>query len=213
MRYISKKEREPAVFTEWKSMANEEWQPTFQGMNSEVKRVLKTSLIEEQLGLCCYCESALPGAPSHIEHFRPQESFPEMSLEYRNMHCSCQSNLRPGEPAHCGTSKGNWFDEELLISPLDPECATHFLFSADGRIHPACETDEVARETIVRLNLNCHKLIESRKNVLNSLLDFSLSEEEMSQSYLYYIKNSSAEEPHAFLSAVTVVVGQYFALE
>lgn len=207
MRYIEKMP-EPVRFTEWKNAANDDWVPSFDNMASDVKEKLKASLIKEQRGICCYCESKLIKNDSHIEHFRPQERFQELSLDYNNLFCSCQSNLKKGDPRHCGNAKGEWFDEELLISPLSPDCASHFCYTADGHVFPANSTDAAAKETIKRLALDCPKLVDSRKAVLEHFLDDSISDEEALLFINKTIESASAENPQSFISAILSVFGK-----
>lgn len=57
MRFIRKNYEEPSFFTEWKGEETPDWKPTFEEMS--IKKKLKAFLIEEQIGLCCYCESKL----------------------------------------------------------------------------------------------------------------------------------------------------------
>lgn len=55
-----------------------------------IKNVVKESLIEEQLGLCCYCGISVDAENVHIEHFMPQIDYPARQLDYHNLHASCQ---------------------------------------------------------------------------------------------------------------------------
>ncbi len=207
MRYI-KKLPEPVRFTEWKKEANAEWTPTFDNMASDVKEKLKESLIKEQRGICCYCESILVKNNSHIEHFRPQEKFEDLSLDYNNLLCSCQSNPKRGDPIHCGSAKGNWFDDKMLISPLSPDCASHFRYTADGHIFPANDDDVAAKTTIEHLALDCSKLVDSRKAVLEQFLDDSIPDDKFLLYIRKTIETSTAENPQSFISAIISVFGE-----
>jgi hypothetical protein len=70
------KQPEPIEFSEWKAQANENWQPTYAELRSDVKQAVKKSLMQEQGYLCCYCEQRLDETRSHIEHFQPQYNDP-----------------------------------------------------------------------------------------------------------------------------------------
>ena len=121
MKFIQKK-AEPASFANWKALESDEWSPSYRALPGKIKKALKESLIQDQGKICCYCERRLQLDDSHIEHFQPQSS-PEVDpLDYSNLLCSCQNRLKPKEPRHCGNSKGDWFDAELLISPLNEFC-------------------------------------------------------------------------------------------
>jgi len=202
MRYIQKNNTEPASFTRWKGKASADWEPTFENMNSAVKKDIKSALKKEQLGLCCYCESKLRDDYSHIEHFRPQETYKWLSLDYGNMLCSCQSNLKKGDPIHCGNAKDNWFDESLTISPLSRDCASHFRYTGDGHVYPADEHDSAAIATIEHLKLDIRKLVDSRQEVINAFLDPKISDAEFKRFYDLYFRNLSAENPPEFISAI-----------
>lgn len=118
MKFIKKKEREPQRFTDWKALSNEEWQPAYHELSGRVKKDVVDSLLDEQGSLCCYCGQQISASTSHVEHFRPQSRFPEKELEYVNLHVSCQKVRKKQMPEYCGIAKGDWFDEELTISPL-----------------------------------------------------------------------------------------------
>lgn len=92
------------------------------------------ALMAEQGYICCYCERRLTNDDSHIEHFRPQSDPTVDPLDFGNLLCSCQNQLKKGEPRHCGNLKGEWFDRDLLVSPLIPGCEDRFAFTGDGEI-------------------------------------------------------------------------------
>lgn len=96
------KHQEPSEFLQWKANATEDWQPSYAQLSGSIKNSVKQALITEQGYLCCYCECRLRDEDSHIEHFRPQHNSSIDSLDYSNLLCSCQNNLKKGEPRHCG---------------------------------------------------------------------------------------------------------------
>ena len=147
--------------------------------------------MKEQGYICCYCERRLTEDDSHIEHFKPQSNPAVDGLDYTNMLCSCQNQLEPGEPRHCGILKGKWFDNNLLISPLDNGCEGRFIYTGDGEIRPATESDVAATKTIEKLGLSIPKLNDMRKNAIKPFLDENLDELEFSRFVNgYLIKNS-----------------------
>jgi uncharacterized protein (TIGR02646 family) len=182
------KQAEPAAFREWKDLANDDWKPTFFDLSGSVKQSLKAALIAEQGFICCYCERRLIDADSHIEHFEPQHR-PEVDpLEYGNLLCSCQNQLKKGEPRHCGNRKGDWFDPELLVSPLDLDCEARFSFSGDGRMKPADAGDQAAVTTIEKLGLAIPKLNALRAYVIDPFLDDTLTREELDAFVIGYLQ-------------------------
>ncbi|MGP8336075.1 hypothetical protein, partial [Serratia sp. CY43514] len=91
---------------------------------------------------------------------------------------------------HCGSAKGEWFDELLTISPLSADCESRFKFTADGEIQPANVNDEGAKESIRHLNLNLPKLNSMRKNALEPFLDENLTDDEFSEFVKGYLEYS-----------------------
>ena len=172
------KQKEPRKFSEWKALANDNWQPAYNDLSGETKAAVKESLMKEQGYICCYCERRLSDEDSHIEHFIPQSSPKADPLDYSNMLCSCQNKIKKGEPRHCGNLKGNWFDENLLVSPLDPGCEQNFVYTGDGGIHPNSCTNIAAKETINHLGLNIPKLRSLRAKIIEPFLDVSLSDDQ-----------------------------------
>jgi len=158
-------------FDKWKASANDDWQPTYEDLSSTTKEEVKFSLMQEQGYICCYCERRLTDDDSHIEHFNPRSNNAVNPLDYANMLCSCQNQLEQGEPRHCGHLKGDWFDNQLLVSPLDPDCGGHFACTADGKIQPARKSDDAATRTIEKLGLNINKLNALRKKAIEPFLD------------------------------------------
>jgi uncharacterized protein (TIGR02646 family) len=184
MKHI-KKGREPKEFTEWKGLANENWQPSYDDLRNPEKTIVKNALMEEQGYICCYCEQELIETDSHIEHLLPQDSYPEKALDFSNMLRSCQDKLKKGEPRHCGNLKG---DDELPISPLDEDCERYFKYTYDGYIEPVNEKARTTIETIKMLGLDIDKLNALRKDAIEPFIDSLLTEEELIEFVSAYLK-------------------------
>lgn len=202
------KQPEPDSLRHWKAHANADWQPRYADMPGDIKRALRHALIAEQGGVCAYCESRLLEADSHIDHVRPQHDPQCDPLDYSNMVCSCQNNLPPKEPRHCGMRKDAWFDEALLVSPLDASCAGRFVFTGDGRILPNAD-DPAAAETIDRLGLDITKLRSLRKAVFDGFLEPALSDEELRTLLADYVARDAQGHYGAYVTAVAYVFGDY----
>jgi len=177
-----KKGKEPKELTEWKGLANDNWQPSYNDLRNPEKSIVKAALMEEQGYLCCYCEQELIASESHIEHFLPQESYQEKALDFSNLLCSCQGKIKKGEPRHCGNLKG---DDELPISPLDEDCEKYFKYTYDGYIEPV---DEKAQITIKTLGLDITKLNAQRKDAIEPFIDGLLTEDELMEFVSAYLK-------------------------
>jgi uncharacterized protein (TIGR02646 family) len=205
MKYIAKGPQ-PQALSEWKASGNDNWHPTYDNLDSDTKSALKEALMAEQGYLCCYCESRVTLDDSHIEHFRPQSDESVDPLDFSNMLCSCQSQ---GKTLHCGHRKGDWFDGELLISPLDPSCESRFSFAYDGHIMPASEDDVAAKETIERLGLDIGNLVESRAKAIEPFLDDALTEEDLKGFVSGYLQKDSRGAYGAFWTSIRYLFGGY----
>ena len=173
------KQQEPGAFTEWKALDKMSHRPNWERVPRDTKRDVHLALMQEQGFLCCYCEASLDRENSHVEHFRPKSKlrYRHLQLDYTNLHSSCGRDSVKGEPRQCGFSKGSWFDEQLMVSPLDAACEAGFRFTGDGRIHPAHgEAAEAAAMTIKRLALDLPKLDKRRQEVLHTYTDLSIPE-------------------------------------
>lgn len=170
------KNQEPQRFSDWKRQDRMAHRPNWNRVSGAVKREIREALLTEQGYICCYCESRITIDNSHVEHFRPRKGYSQLQLEYLNMHCSCLPDQSRDEPDHCGHKKGSWFDDVLLISPLQRGCDRRFKFTADGEIFPRQSNDSAAETTIKRLGLDLPRLNARRAAVVEALLDLSPAE-------------------------------------
>jgi uncharacterized protein (TIGR02646 family) len=170
MRFIEKT-AEPDILQQFKAQSNADWQATYDKLQNPEKRELHQILLAEQGYICCYCGARISLADSHIEHFQPQESYPDKQLDYRNLLVSCLRQPNAGDPLHCGVSKGNWYDRTLTVSPTIANCADFFEYQADGKIIPSRDhlKKTAADTTIERLKLKIANLTKSRAKSLEGL--------------------------------------------
>ncbi len=187
------KNKEPHNFTEWKNSGIRKYSK----LKNPLKKEVKNSLIEEQGGICCYCESSIINKDSHIEHFIPQSHLECNDLDYQNLFCSCQNQLKKGSPKHCGMSKDNSYEEELLISPLDKSCESKFEYDMNGNIYPIND-DNSAIYTIDCLKLNLLK--RKRKAVIDGIFE-TLATFDF-DSYLKKDKNGYFNEFHTMIESL-----------
>ena len=163
---------EPVQFSTWKSGKKTSGHPEWKRVPPDIKNIVHQSLLEEQGYICCYCERQIRESGSHTEHFRPKR-FGDLQVDYANLLCSCERDLKAGVPYHCGVLKDDWFDENLLVSPLTENCEDRFLFTGSGEILPRQDEDEAATTTIARLGLNVEKLKAMRAKAIEALHDLS----------------------------------------
>lgn len=164
------------------------WEPTYENLAD--KAGVLASLVREQHHLCAYClgrigkRVAPPGSDAHIDHLRPQSSFPEDELRYSNMVASCQgrSGKEPrAAPEHCGAARGDWFDQDSFVTPLWPDCERFFKYRENGDIEAVDDQGPVregssttrrlaAEETMMHLRLTIPLLKRHRKAAIDEAL-------------------------------------------
>lgn len=147
---------------------------TFANLPSGVKDHIQLQLVEDQRGVCCYCQSRIRADWNgmKIEHWQSQSSdkYPERQLDYTNMLGACLGGQKYGEKSprythHCDTAKG---DSDLCFNvcdvahPIDRQIR----FLGDGRI----ESDDAAINGALNevLNLNWSRLVNNRRGVLDA---------------------------------------------
>lgn len=200
------KGNEPVALTEWKALANEDWQPTYGDMSGEVKEAVKESLLVEQGHICCYCERRLSAGDLHIEHLQPQSSAAVDPLDYSNMICSCQNQIKRGAPRHCGNLKA---DNTLPITPFDVDCEEHFSYTHDGRIQPTPQNNPRAQETIQTLGLGLPKLNEMRGQAIEPFLDGDLDAADLVSFVTGYLKKDDDGCFAPFCTTIEQLFGLY----
>lgn len=170
MKYVFKG-TEPASFTNWKALANDQWLPAYADLQNPEKRALHQSLLTEQGHVCCYCGRRISLENSHIEHFRPQERYANVSLDYSNLFASCLRTKSQRMPLHCGHQKANWFDEHIHIMPTNIGCERRFRFLLNGSIEPTRATDKHATQMLEVLALDIAFLKNRRAQTLLGIFD------------------------------------------
>jgi uncharacterized protein (TIGR02646 family) len=158
---------EPQELLDWKTLENDDWKPSFDNLQGNEKRAVRNSLLAEQGYICCYCNKDISDDNFHIEHFKPQETFEALELDYNNLHASCLKNQKPESPLHCGMAKGNWFDNAHTLSPLTNHEGS-FSFLYNGKVEA---TVPIAKQMVERLNLNDASLTAKRKAEIAGILD------------------------------------------
>ncbi len=199
----------PESLAGWIAKGNEDWKPEYSDLPKNIKNTVKEALMTEQGWLCCYCERSLTDEDSHIEHFRPQSNPDVDPLDFSNMLCSCQNLLKKGEPRHCGHLKEDWFDPDLLVSPLQPDCECQFAFSGRGEIMPAANHDRAACETIARLGLNIAKLQALRNKAIEPFLDDNLKTEDLRKFVTGYLDRDDAGKFGQFHTTIKYLFGNF----
>ncbi len=212
MKYIQKSQ-EPNSFTIWKEQENEDWKPNWDNFSKPQKTDVHDSLLQEQGFICCYCGMLIDNTNSHIEHLKPRKNHPDLTLDYTNLLASCQRKREPKEPLHCGSQKDEWYDENLMVSPLDIYCAEFFRYTEDGQILSTeiLEKKPTADTTIDKLGLNINKLQKMRAGAIEAILEGfeDLTDDErlsLWQSFSEIDENGKNQE---FCAAISYIISSY----
>lgn len=213
MRYIHKG-KEPTDFSKWKGQKNEEWTPTWDDLRTPQKPMVHDALLREQGYICCYCGRRITRDTSHIEHLKPRKTYPNLALEYTNLLASCQRERERREPLHCGSKKDDWYDEHLMVSPLDANCAEFFRYTDDGQIlaTEVTEKKSPAHTTIDKLGLNIDKLNAMRRAAIEDILEVidSLTDEEKQKLLLGFEQPDANGQYEEFCDAIAYILKAYY---
>jgi uncharacterized protein (TIGR02646 family) len=133
--------------------------------NYPEKDELRTSLLIEQGHICCYCMQRISSHRMKIEHWKSQDEYPNLQLDYNNLLAACEGGQgSPRHLQHCDTKKGN---TEITINPLDNynNCENMIKYRGNGQIYSDDETMDNELNNV--LNLNMQTLVNNRKEVLD----------------------------------------------
>jgi len=136
------------------------------------KDELRTALVGEQKGLCCYCTGRIraDATAMKIEHWHCQATHPQHQLAYGNLLGSCLGGQgQPTTGQHCDTRKAN---RDLKWNPATPAhvIETRLRYLADGTVDSADAVFNDQLNSILGLNLPF--LRNNRKSVLDSVLEW-----------------------------------------
>jgi uncharacterized protein (TIGR02646 family) len=158
---------------------------TYDGFSS--KNDVRLALIKEQKGLCAYCNgrisnernSILNKPKTGIEHYKSQEEYPHLQLEYGNMLGVCNGVSTDSNSAvqHCDTSRGS---KALTIDPLSISCEKSIIYGSDGKISSSDETIQHDLHDILRLN---QAILRRNRKAINDVV--------LKRMYKFYPKKNN----------------------
>lgn len=172
MRQIRKQAPPPAL-TEWIAANQNGPNCGYSSVSSELRKIIRTSLVAEQGGLCAYTGRTIDVESCHIEHLKPQAYCQGIEdVTYRNLVAAVPAPNAPKLPygAHFKDSWPSDDEASLFVSPLQDGCAERFSYNFRGEIHPANTADAAAKETIKRLGLDHSILVGFRREAINRTL-------------------------------------------
>jgi hypothetical protein len=69
--------------------------------------------------------------------------------------------------ASCPHKKSDWYDRDLIVSPLDPGCAEYFRYTAAGEMFPTTDHKRsAAARTIIELIPHCANITYQLQQLL-----------------------------------------------
>ncbi|MHB9150036.1 MAG: retron system putative HNH endonuclease [Thermoleophilia bacterium] len=179
-------------------------------MGSDCHRLVAESLREEQMYLCCYCESEVAPDTSHVEHMAPRSREPARTYEYSNLAASCNG----GTAEHCGRFKdsrhknpGFFYDPTKFCAPHDPTTERLIGYLFDGSVEPASglnsSDSEKATYMIGYIGLDCPRLTGRRRQqarAIVSVLGGNPDDDLVQWARNYYLNPDSEGRPRSFPS-------------
>ncbi len=172
MRMI-KKTRAPRSFQQYIRAEN----ATFEDMDKVVKDDLRESLINEQEGVCAYCQQTLKVEKVKIEHYCEQsicngeDGMEDKRLDYSNLLAVCLGVGGKPTIQHCDTYKANFDKDSGLPIKVNPQLKPHIntiSYSSTGLIRSSNKNYD--EEMNKFLNLNTRYLKDLRKRKWSKIL-------------------------------------------
>ncbi|MCC5617676.1 hypothetical protein LC605_21805 [Nostoc sp. CHAB 5836] len=113
-----------------------------------------------------------------------------------------------------GHKKKYWYDENLMVSPLEINCADFFKYPASGEIKPTDNAGKkaIAETTIKKLALDIDKLQKMRKKAIDGALlaTEGLTEIEIQLLAEGYQELDANDQYTPFCAAITYLLKNYF---
>jgi uncharacterized protein (TIGR02646 family) len=157
---------EPNSLTQHRAQAHSDYD------NYAQKDELRTALVGEQKGLCCYCTGRIRAGSStmKIEHWQCQDRYKHLQLAYGNLLGACLGGEgKPHAEQHCDTLKA---DRDLKWNPANTAhvIETRLRYLVDGAVFSNDAEFNTQLNDVLGLNLSYLK--SNRKAVLDSVLQW-----------------------------------------
>ncbi len=181
MQYIEKYPTPPQDWDRWFTKADGirsfDYKKDYDALTN--LRLAKRFLLNEQHGLCAYCQQVIPIENASIEHVTPKEHNVNLSTNYYNLVVVCKTQMKDSEgKVHCDKQRLS-----SLISPIifyrnvdasTTKTNSYFGAYADGSVFAKPNLDEQTKKQVEAfieiLNLNHSRLKETRaKEVLDGI--------------------------------------------
>lgn len=182
---------EPDFFTQAKStvklpLVSDAWRdPAIEVIRPQLREHI---LMQEQNGLCCYCEKKMDSHPknSNIDHFKLKAGhlFPQKTLEYTNLVVSCNTTGRCSSHKDKKITSKDEYDH--IVNPIDENPDDYFDYLLTGEIVPINDNAKATFTIdIFKLGRNeSDSLSQARKQLAETLRYLSnLSLEDIYESF------------------------------
>lgn len=200
MKKVVKSAQEPELLAQYRQEnPDDNWKKDFKPNNPDGYKQVKQQLIDDQKGLCAYCEIDLK--PGHgkgtddfrVEHFHPENPHnppPNHALDWSNMLGCCSggnakyvtdSEERFTSPDHsCDVPKGSKNLTGSILNPVTdiPAYPRLFKYKEQGEDAGMIEIDQQlcpehlqqqAEQSLAELNLNAKRVKRFRSAVIDKL--------------------------------------------
>jgi uncharacterized protein (TIGR02646 family) len=183
MQYIKKQNTEPVDWNQWFTVPpvrrSFDYGADFSSLPN--LRLAKSFLINEQHGLCAYCQQKITIEDASIEHITPKEHNKELSTNYFNLVAVCKKQ-QVADPLtnklHCDSTKGSELLSPLVFYANAKSTGTrlnnYFIAYSSGEVvaknNLETHTKSQVEAFIEILNLN-HSILKNKraKDVLNGI--------------------------------------------
>lgn len=218
MEYISKSPSLPANWDQWFTDINGIRIQDYRAQSCSCRdlKLIRSFLLQEQNGLCAYCQKPLLPDDASIEHLIPKSENVSMSTDYYNLVAVCQSP--PDDPEnpghrHCDKERGNCLLPPLILhrtSSSEPQRNhAYFMVQVDGTILPKDNLQPPVKaqvEAFIQiLNLNHSLLKAARKSILQPILSGARSAGNNRRAYFNLQFQRVYKDPqHPFRSFILI---------
>jgi uncharacterized protein (TIGR02646 family) len=194
MRFVNKQRLIPNIFSEIVDPVL--LAPVNNGYNNlgNLKPRLLEILIDEQNGLCAYCNQKITYRSATVEHLICQSHNPNYDLNYHNIFAVCQGNEGRVETSHCDKFRANgkrndYFIPFILLKKcvtlswdsVNPFFDVEFnrrsgivsgkIIAKEANIDGYPTMNPCVEYAINSLNLNAQVLVDARKEKWNQVLE------------------------------------------
>jgi uncharacterized protein (TIGR02646 family) len=165
MQYIKKQNTEPADWNNWLIVPPARRSYDYSADRSALTHYIQilNYLINEQSGLCAYCQQKITNKDASIEHVTPKEHNKELSTNYFNLVAVCKKQQIP-DPAtkklHCDSTRGS-----ELLPPLIFYANAKSTVNNLNKYFRAYSTGEVVAKH--NLDMNTRSQVEAFIELLN----------------------------------------------